>query len=272
MDFPFLGNKSQKNKIEKIDTNKIVPNPHQPRSEFSEENLKKLAESIENFGIIQPLIVSKKDDKYQLIAGERRLRAAKLIDLKQVPAIINNYKEEEVAEISLVDNIQRHDLNFLDEALAYYSIMNKFDLNQTEMAEKVGKSQGTIANKLRILKLPEEILALIRKYNLSERHARALLKVDDNEKQKEFIKEVNEKDISVRGLNRKIKQYLKKKEGPKSENVKTYYADMRLLKNTLNSAIDQLKKAGIEVEVDKKDDNEYIRYNIKIPKKQDENK
>src|SRR6056297_299120 len=272
MDFPFLGKKNQKNRIEKIDTDKIEPNPHQPRSEFSKENLQELAESIENFGIIQPLIVSKKDDKYQLIAGERRLRAAKLIDLEQVPAIINNYKEEEVAEISLVENIQRQDLNFLDEALAYYSIMNKFNLNQTEMAEKVGKSQGTIANKLRILKLPEEILALIRKYNLSERHARALLKVDDNEKQKEFIKEAKEKDLSVRGLNRKIDKYLKKQKEPDSKNVKTYYADMRLLKNTLNSPIDQLRKAGIEVKVDKQDDKEYIRYNIEIPKKQEENK
>jgi len=270
MDFPFLGKKNQKNRIEKIDTDKIEPNPHQPRSEFSKENLQELAESIENFGIIQPLIVSKKDDKYQLIAGERRLRAAKLIDLEQVPAIINNYKEEEVAEISLVENIQRQDLNFLDEALAYYSIMNKFDLNQTEMAEKVGKSQGTIANKLRILKLPEEILALIRKYGLAERHARALLKVEDNEKQKEFIKEVKEKDLSVRGLNRKIDKYLKDKENTNSNNVKTYYTDIRLLKNTLNSAIDQIKKAGIEVEVNKEDEEDYIRYNIKIQKKQGE--
>lgn len=270
MDFPFLGKKSQKNKIEKIKTDKIVPNPHQPRSEFSQENLQKLAESIKNFGIIQPLIVSEKEGKYQLIAGERRLRAAKLIDLEQVPAIVNNYKEEEVAEISLVENIQRQDLNFLDEALAYYSIMNKFDINQTEMAKKVGKSQATIANKLRILKLPEEILALIRKYNLSERHARALLKVKDSEKQKEFIKEVKEKGLSVRGLNRKIDKYLKEMEKTKQKNVKTYYADMRLLKNTLNSAIEQLKKAGITVKVDKEDDEEYIRYNIKIPKKQEE--
>src|SRR6056297_3835074 len=204
MDFPFLGKKNQKNRIEKIDTDKIEPNPHQPRSEFSKENLQELAESIENFGIIQPLIVSKKDDKYQLIAGERRLRAAKMIDLKEVPAIVNNYKEEEVAEISLVENIQRQDLNFLDEALAYYSIMNKFDLSQTELAKKVGKSQSTVANKLRILKLPEPILALIRKYNLSERHARALLKIEDNEKQKELIKEINNKNLSVRSLNRRI--------------------------------------------------------------------
>src|SRR6056297_1101536 len=268
MDFPFLGNKSQKNKIEKIKTDKIVPNPHQPRSEFSEKNLQKLAESIENFGIIQPLIVSEKDGKYQLIAGERRLRAAKLIDLEQVPAIVNNYKEEEVAEISLVENIQRQDLNFLDEALAYYSIMNKFDLSQTEMADKVGKSQGTIANKLRILKLPEEILALIRKYNLSERHARALLKLDNKQKQIEFIKKAKDNDLSVRSFNRLIDKFLRDQN--KEKKVKTYYKDVRLLKNTLNSAIEQIRKAGIEVDVTKEEEKSYIMYNIKIPKNDEE--
>lgn len=270
MDFPFLGKKDKKNRIEKIDINKIKPNPHQPRSDFNEENLKKLAESIENFGIIQPLIVSDKGDSYQLIAGERRLRAAKLVDLKQVPAIVNDYEEEEIAEISLVENIQRRDLNFLDEALAYYSIMNKFNLSQTEMAEKVGKSQSTVANKLRILKLPEEILALIRKYELSERHSRSLLKVEDNNKQKEFIEEVKDKDLSVRELNKRIDRYLKDKKDKKK--VKTYYNDMRLLKNTLNSAIRQLRKAGIKVNVKKEDDDEYLMYNIKIPKNQNENK
>jgi len=164
MDFSFLVNKDNKSKINMIETNNIEPNPHQPRTDFNKSDLEKLAESIKNFGIIQPLIVSKNNKGYQLIAGERRLRAAKLINLKKVPAIINNYKEEDIAEISLVENIQRQDLNFLDEALAYYSIMNKFDLSQTDLSKKVGKSQSTIANKLRILKLPEEILALIRKY------------------------------------------------------------------------------------------------------------
>lgn len=268
MDLPFLG-KNKKHRVEKIKINKIVPNPHQPRSNFNEDNLKKLAESINNFGIIQPLIVKEEKGKYQLIAGERRLRAAKMIDLKEVPAIVNNYEEEEIAEISLVENIQRQDLNFLDEALAYFSIMNKFDLSQTELAEKVGKSQSTVANKLRILKLPEQILALIRKYNLSERHARALLKIEDNEKQKELIKETKNKNLSVRGLNRKINQYLKEAEEPKR--VKTLYKDTRLLKNTLNSAIEQIRKAGIEVNVKKEDKDDFIRYDIKIPKKKDDN-
>jgi ParB family chromosome partitioning protein len=268
MDLPFLG-KNKKHRVEKIKIDRIVPNPHQPRSDFDKDNLKKLAESIDNFGIIQPLIVKEDNGVYQLIAGERRLRAAKMIDLKEVPAIVNNYKEEEVAEISLVENIQRQDLNFLDEALAYYSIMNKFDLSQTELAKKVGKSQSTVANKLRILRLPEPILALIRKYNLSERHARALLKIEDNEKQKELIKEINNKNLSVRSLNRRINQYLKKDVEPNK--VKTLYKDTRLLKNTLNSAIEQIRKAGIEVNVKKEDKEDFIRYDITIPKKKDEN-
>lgn len=264
LDFSFINKKNQKNKVKMIDINKIEVNPHQPRSNFDKKRLKDLAESIENFGIIQPLIVSKKENKFQLIAGERRLRAAKIVNFKEVPAIVNSYNEEEVAEISLVENIQREDLNFLDEALAYYSIINKFDLSQSELAKKVGKSQSTVANKLRILNLPEEILALIRKYELSERHTRALLKIEDHEKQKEFIEMVHKKDLSVRQLNKKIDSYLDKDNNKKQ--VKTYYTDLRLPKNTLNSAIDQLKKAGIKVKVDKEDDEQFLIYRIKIPK------
>ncbi|MGM0445808.1 MAG: ParB/RepB/Spo0J family partition protein [Bacillota bacterium] len=268
MNFSFLVNNDNKSKIKQIDTNKIKPNPHQPRTNFNQENLEKLAESIKNFGIIQPLIVRKKDKGYQLIAGERRLRAAKLINLKKVPAIINDYQEEEIAEISLVENIQRQDLNFLDEALAYYSIMNQFGLSQTELGEKVGKNQSTIANKLRILKLPEEILALIRKYALSERHARALLKLDDKQKQIEFIKKASKDSLSVREFNKLVDKFLKK--STEEKQVKTYYKDVRLLKNTLNSAIDQIRKAGIEVEVNQEEKSNYIMYNIKIPKNNDD--
>src|SRR6056297_3624980 len=268
MDFSFLVNKDNKSKINMIETNNIEPNPHQPRTNFNKSDLEKLAESIENFGIIQPLLVSKNKKGYQLIAGERRLRAAKLINLKKVPAIINDYQEEEIAEISLVENIQRQDLNFLDEALAYYSIMNKFDLSQTDLSKKVGKSQSTIANKLRILKLPEEILALIRKYNLSERHARALLKLDNKQKQIEFIKKAKDNDLSVRSFNRLIDKFLRDQN--KEKKVKTYYKDVRLLKNTLNSAIEQIRKAGIEVDVTKEEEKSYIMYNIKIPKNDEE--
>jgi|AntRauTorcE11897_2_1112592.scaffolds.fasta_scaffold03027_3 ParB family chromosome partitioning protein len=264
MDFSFLANKDDNSKIKKINTDKIEPNPQQPRTDFNQDNLKKLAKSIKNFGIIQPLIVSKKDKGYQLIAGERRLRAAKLINLKKVPVIINDYQEEEIAEISLVENIQRQDLNFLDEALAYYSIMNQFGLSQTELGEKVGKSQSTIANKLRILKLPEEILALIRGSALTERHARALLKLDDQQKQVEFIKKAKKDSLSVRAFNQLIDKFLKSETEQKQ--VKTYYKDVRLLKNTLNSAIEQIRKAGIEVEVNKEEKDNYIMYNIKIPK------
>lgn len=268
MDFSFLVNKNNKSKINMIETNKIEPNPHQPRTNFNKTDLEKLAESIKNFGIIQPLIVSKKDKDYQLIAGERRLRAAKLINLKKVPAIINDYQEEEIAEISLVENIQRQDLNFLDEALAYYSIMNKFDISQTELSNKVGKSQSTIANKLRILKLPEEILALIRKYDLSERHARSLLKLDEKDKQIEFIQKAKDNNLSVRAFNRLIEKELKEKDNKKQ--VKTYYKDVRLLKNTLNSAIKQIRKAGIDVNVTKEEEENYIMYNIKIPKNEED--
>lgn len=262
MDFSFFG-KKENTKIEMIDIDLISPNPHQPRSNFDKESINQLAKSIENFGIIQPLVVSKTEKGYTLIAGERRLRAAKQIDYNKVPVIINQYKEEKIAELSLVENIQREDLNFLDEALAYYSIMNKFDLTQTELANKLGKSQSTIANKLRILNLPEEILALIREYGLTERHARALLKVEQVGKQEELIIETAKRDLSVRELIKKIEQLQNES---LNKNIKTYYNDLRLIKNTLNSAINQIKSAGVKVEVDKEDNNKFMKYSIKIIK------
>ncbi|MCF8008693.1 MAG: ParB/RepB/Spo0J family partition protein [Halanaerobiales bacterium] len=262
MDFSFFGKKESIN-IKMIDVDLIRPNPHQPRSNFDQKNINQLAKSIENFGIIQPLVVSKAEDGYTLIAGERRLRAAKQIDYKKVPVIINQFKEEEIAELSLVENIQRVDLNFLDEALAYYSIINKFDIKQTELAKKLGKSQSTIANKLRILNLPEEILALIREHGLTERHARALLKVEQVSKQEKLIIETAKKNLSVRELIKKIE--LLKNESL-NKNIKTYYNDLRLIKNTLNSAINQIKSAGVKVVVDKEENKKFMKYSIKIIK------
>ena len=195
MDFPFLGKKSQKNKIEKIKTDKIVPNPHQPRSEFSEENLQKLAESIENFGIIQPLIVSEKDDKYQLIAGERRLRAVKKDEQPKIAAVIlEEVSPEKFRQIQLIENLQRKDLNFLEEAQAYQQLLNEFDLTQKELAARVSKSQSTIANKLRLLNLPDSVQKELVKANLSERHGRALLNVDSKIEQLELVEEIIKKD------------------------------------------------------------------------------
>jgi len=170
------------NNIIDIDINKIIPNKNQPRKFFDDNALEELSQSIKNYGIIQPITVRKiYDDIYEIIAGERRYKAVKLLGNETIPAVVIEVKDEESAAMALIENLQREDLNFIEEAMAFERLIEDFDLSQTQLAEKVGKSQSTIANKMRILKLPESVKIKIRDSKLSERHARALLKIDDEE-------------------------------------------------------------------------------------------
>ncbi|HBD62975.1 MAG TPA: nucleoid occlusion protein, partial [Clostridiales bacterium] len=156
-----------------IDVNKIIPNKNQPRKVFDEKALEELSQSIKNYGIIQPITVRKiYDDIYEIVAGERRFKAVKLLNLDAIPAVVIEVKEEESAAMALIENLQREDLDFIEEAMAYERLIEDFELNQTQLAEKLGKSQSTIANKMRILKLPESVKQKIREGGLNERHAR----------------------------------------------------------------------------------------------------
>jgi ParB family chromosome partitioning protein len=181
-----------------IDINLITPNPYQPRQDFSNEKLNELAESIKAYGIIQPLIVRFKDDKYQLIAGERRLRAAKLAGLSTVPVIIKELSEESMMELAIVENIQREDLNSIEEAEAYRRLMNEFYLTQDDIAKKVGKSRPAIANTLRLLNLPKEIQNDLARGTLTMGHARALLSLKTPEEQKNIWEQIQLQNLSVR--------------------------------------------------------------------------
>lgn len=200
-----------------IETKKIRPNPFQPRKVFNKKELKELADSIEKYGILQPLIAKKiiKETKtgekveYQLISGERRLRAAKIVGLKEVPVIVREIKKEDELPISLVENIQREDLNPIERALAYKELIEKHNLTQKEVGEIVGKSRESIANTLRLLDLPNKIKESIERGEISEGHARALLGVGEKERMKIF-KEIIEKKIPVRKVEEKSKKRLKK--------------------------------------------------------------
>ena len=165
---------TQEVKVEKVDINKIVPNPYQPRKTFDDEALADLSASIAQYGVLQPLLVAPAENgDFMLIAGERRLRASKMAELKEVPVIISQYTSQQIAEIALIENLQREDLHFLEEAEGYEQLMEQFHLTQEAMASRVGKKQSTIANKLRLLKLSANIRAELRSAALTERHARA---------------------------------------------------------------------------------------------------
>ena len=194
----------------------VEPSREQPRKNFNEDALLELADSIKQFGIIQPLIVQKQDDYYEIIAGERRWRAAKLAGLKEVPVIIKNYTEQERVEIALIENIQREDLNPIEEALAFRRLLTEFELKQDELAERVSKSRTAVTNSMRLLKLDERVQQMVVDEKISTGHARALLAVEDKEQQYTLANKIFDEKLSVRETERLMKNFQKEKENKKA--------------------------------------------------------
>jgi len=217
--------------VTEISINEIEPNPNQPRKIFDEEALKELSNSIKNHGVIQPLVVNKTDDGYMIIAGERRWRASKLAGLDTVPCVVKNYTEKQIKEIALIENLQREDLNPIESAKAIHSLIEEFNLTQDEVADKLGKSRPAVANTLRLLTLPEEVIKYIEEGKLSAGHARTLLGLDNDNQIIEIAKYVIEKKLSVRDLEVLVKNLNK----PKKEKVKQEQSlELKDFANTLN--------------------------------------
>lgn len=196
-----------KNQVLEIELDKLQVNPHQPRKRFDHTELEGLINSIKTYGIIQPLIVTKlKGENYQLIAGERRLRAAQTLNLKTVPVLVREAKEQQKLELALVENIQRKNLNPIEEALSYQRLIDEFNLKQEEVAKKIGKKRSTIANTLRLLSLPQEIQKAILDEKISEGHARAIASLNNTKDQKEFLKKILRNQMSVRQVESQVKK------------------------------------------------------------------
>lgn len=230
--------------------NEVEPNKDQPRKNFNEEALKELSDSIKQHGIVQPLVVSKQEDYYEIIAGERRWRAAKMAGLKEVPVVIKDYSPQEIMEVALIENIQREDLNPVEEARAYQRLIKEYDLKQEEVAEKVSKSRTAITNSLRLLKLDERILDMLVEETISSGHARALLGISDPDQQYEVALKVVEGNISVRETEKLVKSINQPvvKKIPKKELTNDFvYRDLE----------EQLKqKIGTKVSINRKTDNQ----------------
>lgn len=202
---------------------KVEPNREQPRKNFDEDALLELADSIKQFGLLQPILVQDRKDHYEIIAGERRWRAAKLAGLKEVPVIIRNYTEQEIVEISLIENIQREDLNPIEEAQAYKKLLTEFNLKQDEVAERVSKSRTAVTNSMRLLKLCDEVQQMVIGEMISTGHARALLAIEDPEEQYTVAQKVFDEKLSVRDVEKLVKN-LHKPEKPKKLNDKALEA------------------------------------------------
>ncbi|MCK4259424.1 MAG: nucleoid occlusion protein [Halanaerobiales bacterium] len=260
---PFM---KKEDRIKYVDIEKILPNRYQPRIVFNETDLEELAQSIREHGIIQPLTVRKFEDGFELIVGERRLRASKIVGLEQVPVIIKDFDDEESAAIALVENLQRKDLDFIEEAFGFSKLIDQFGMTQQELAQKVGKSQSTVANKLRLLKLPKDIHKTLLENKLTERHARALLKLENEEEQRFVLKNIIERDMNVRDTEILIESI---KNGPKDEKKKSVirvFKDLRLYTNTLWATIKQLKQGGLDIKVQEIENDEFIEFKIRLPK------
>ncbi len=245
----------------------IVPNPHQPRRTFDETELSFLAESIRQNGILQPLSVRKAGGSYELISGERRLRAARLAGLTEVPCIIVNVTERNSAVLALVENIQRQDLSYFEEAFAIEKLIDFYGMTQEDAAIKLGKAQSTIANKLRLLKLSPKEMELITDNNLTERHARALLRLRTQEQRELAIERIVRHGMNVERTEAMIDEILgneKEKESLRKRSV-VFGGDVRLFLNSINKAIETMQAAGIDAISEKTNSDGYIEYRILIP-------
>ena len=226
----------------------IEPNRQQPRKNFNEDALMELAESIKIHGVIEPLIVQKRDGYYEIIAGERRWRACKLAGVKEVPVVIKDYTEQQIVEIALIENIQREDLNPIEEAHAYKRLLNEFKLKQDEVAERVSKSRVAITNSMRLLKLTDEVQQMIIDEMITSGHARALIGIEDKEKQIELATKIFDEKLSVRETERLVKNIL----NPAPKKEKEEFTDQFVYKNLENKLKD---KIGSNVSINRKNKN-----------------
>lgn len=256
--------------IVNIDTNKIIPNKNQPRKVFDKKALEELSQSIKNYGVIQPITVRKiYDDIYEIVAGERRFKAVKLLNMDTIPAVVIEVGEEQSAAMALIENLQREDLDFIEEAMAYERLIEDFELNQTQLAEKLGKSQSTIANKMRILKLPESVKQKIREGKLSERHARALLKLDDEELLLSIVEKVIKKDLKV-SETEKLVNSIADDINEKKMRDKRYvrnFINYKIYINTIKNAYNEILNTGIDAKFEQDETDEFIEIKVRIPKK-----
>ena len=247
-----------------IDIHKIEANGHQPRTHFENEKIQELAVSIQQNGLLQPIVVRPYHGKYQIVVGERRYRACLLAGIEEVPCLVQNYDEQQTATAAIVENIQRENLSAIEEALAYQQILDTQNITQEELAQKVGKKQSTIANKLRLLQLPITVQEAVRRKDITERHARALLKLDTTAKQNNMLREIMDKGLNVEQTEEKIKKKIEpKKPKPKTKSISQ---NLKIAMNTLDQAAMMVQQAGVETTVDISETDEEVVYVIKMKK------
>lgn len=267
---PFVRKRGlfESNRVMFLPVGNIIPNPNQPRTRFSKEGLMELSDSIREHGVLQPLSVRRlTGNRYELISGERRLRAAKMAGLEQVPCILVNADDLESSLLALIENLQRRDLDFVEEATALQTLISTYHLSQEEAAKRVGKSQSAVANKLRLLKLTPQLLEQLRDTGLTERHGRALLRLPEDRRE-EAIAHIVEQRLNVAQTDAYIDTLLSPaQEKPKPRAKPTIYIrDIRLFLNTLRRGLDTMQRSGLDAQCGKEENEHSITLTITIPK------
>jgi ParB family chromosome partitioning protein len=262
---------SEEPNVVQIAIDEIVSNPYQPRTVFDEESIAELAKTIQTHGMIQPIVVRRHQGRYELIAGERRWRAAKMLGWTTIPAIVRVMNDAQTASAALIENLQREGLTPIEEAVAYQQLLELHGLTQESLAQRLGKGQSTIANKLRLLNLPQEIQQGLLAREITERHARALLALPNEELQIKLYHECLERGWNVKQMEERVKSVLAKLqegEAPRKKARKRGLSrDVRLAVNTIRQSLEMIEKSGLTVECQENDSGEYYEFVIRVPKK-----
>ena len=255
-------------RVQYLPINQIRPNPQQPRRHFDVAALEELAESIRTYGILQPLTVRRVSGCYELVAGERRWRAARIAQLREVPCLVAQVDEADSALLALIENLQRRDLDYWEEAEAIAKLISRYHLSQEQAAQKIGKSQSAVANKLRLLRFSDDVRQRIQSAELTERHARALLRLSDGEAQLQAVEQIVRRGMNVAQTEEYIEQLLQVQQTVQPKGRTTYIIkDVRLFLNSIHHSFDMMRQAGVDADWGRKDTDEAIFLTIRIPKK-----
>ncbi|RFU62504.1 nucleoid occlusion protein [Peribacillus glennii] len=254
--------------IKKVSISNIVPNRYQPRTVFNEDKITELAQTIHTHGIIQPIVVRQYEEgKFEIIAGERRFRAIQKLGWDTAPVIVKNFNDTETASVALIENLQREELSPIEEAIAYGKLLELHSLTQEALAQRLGIGQSTVANKLRLLKLPGEVQEAVLQKLITERHARSLIPLKDPEKQTKLLQEIIEKNLNVKQTEERVVKLLDNSVQKPKPKRKAFSKDMRIAVNTIRQSLNMVTDNGINLDAEEEEFEEYYQFTIKIPKK-----
>lgn len=256
--------------VKEIPVEQIVPNRYQPRTVFDDERIEELSQTIHTHGVIQPILVRELEPgRYELIAGERRWRAVKKLNLPTIPAIVRSLNDTQAASIALIENLQREGLTAIEEAYAYQQLLQLHGLTQESLAQRLGKGQSTIANKLRLLNLPQSVQDAIMRRQITERHARALLSLPSADLQEKMLNEILQHEWNVKQTEERVKQLLEAQQRPAQKRSRRalYSKDVRLALNTIRQSLKMISGSGMNIEAKEEEHEEYVLFTIRVPKK-----